>query len=213
VRSNIRSDRHIDAVIFDLGGVLLDWNPRHLYRKLFTDTGQMEWFLREICTAKWHDAHDRGDVTADSCAELAIRFPEWSDLIWAWSARSEEMVAGSIAPSVDLLHDLKISGMRCYALTNMEAETYPLRLRRFPFLSWFDGTVVSGNERMAKPDREIFTLLLERFALKASTTLMIDDTLENLAVAEHVGLQTLHFHSPQELKNRLESLSLLQSHP
>jgi 2-haloacid dehalogenase len=213
VRSNIVPACRIDAVIFDLGGVLLDWNPRHLYRKLFADAGQMERFLGEICTPQWHDAHDRGVATADSCAELATRFPEWSDLIWAWSARSEEMVAGPIAPSVDLLRNLKIGGMPCYALTNMEAETYPLRLRRFPFLSWFDGTVVSGHEGMAKPDREIFVLLLDRFALKASTTLMIDDTLENLTVAEQVGLQTFHFHSPQGLKDRLESLSLLPPHP
>jgi 2-haloacid dehalogenase len=209
VSSHIPPDRRIDAVVFDLGGVLLDWNPRHLYRKLFTDADQMECFLREICTTRWHDAHDRGVPTANSCADLATRYPEWSDLIWAWSTRSEEMVAGPIAASVDVLHDLKISGTPCYALTNMEAETYPLRRQRFRFLRWFDGTIVSGNVGIAKPDMEIFVLLLDRFALKASTTLMIDDSLENLAVAERVGLQTLHFHSPEQLKNGLESLSLL----
>ncbi len=171
----------------------------------------MERFLGEICTTTWHDAHDRGVPAANSCAELATRYPEWSDLIWAWSERSEEMVAGAIGPSVDILHDLKLGGTACYALTNMEAETYPLRLQRFPFLSWFEGTVVSGNEGIAKPDKEIFALLLDRFALEASSTLMIDDRLDNLSAAEEVGLQTLHFQSPQQLKDRLESLSLLRS--
>ena len=150
----------IDAVVFDLGGVLLDWDPRHLYRKLFADDAAMECFLGELCTPEWHHAHDRGVSTAESCAALALRHPRFSQLIWAWSERSEEMVAGDIPGSVDVLRDVKRTGLPCYALTNMEAETYPLRRERFPFLGWFDGTVVSGREGVCKPDPEIFLRLL-----------------------------------------------------
>ena len=136
-----------------MGGVLLDWDPRHLYRKLFADEAEMEWFLAEICSPAWHAPHDRGVSTAASCAELASRHPQFSELIWAWSTRSEEMIGGVDAGSVEVLRAVRETGMPCYALTNMEAETYPLRLERFPFLGWFDGTVVSGREGVAKPER------------------------------------------------------------
>jgi len=210
VSSHTEVDRHIDAVVFDLGGVLLDWDPRNLYRKLFADEERMEFFLREVCTPQWHDAHDRGVPTAASCAELATRYPEWASLISAWAERGEEMVAGPIEASVDVLRDLEASGLPRYALTNMEAETYPLRLQRFEFLGWFDGTVVSGLEGIAKPDPEIFLRLLDRFGLTGSRTLMIDDRLENLVVAEQLGMPTIHFHSSQQLRDRLESLWLLR---
>jgi len=210
VSSHTEVDRHIDAVVFDLGGVLLDWDPRNLYRKLFADEERMEFFLREVCTPQWHDAHDRGVPTAASCAELATRYPEWASLIAAWAERGEEMVAGPIEASVDVLRDLEASGLPRYALTNMEAETYPLRLQRFEFLGWFDGTVVSGLEGIAKPDPEIFLRLLDLFGLTGSRTLMIDDRLENLVVAEQLGMPTIHFHSSQQLRDRLESLWLLR---
>ena len=203
-------DRTIDAVVFDLGGVLLEWDPRHLYRKLFSDEERMEFFLREVCTPEWHDPHDRGVPTKASCAALAARYPEWSSLIAAWGERSEEMVSGPIEASVEVLRDLTMSGLPCYALTNMEAETYPLRLQRFDFLGWFAGTVVSGYEGIAKPDAEIFLRLLDRFGLTASRTLMIDDRPENLAQAEQLGMLTLHFRTSDQLRDRLESLQLLR---
>jgi 2-haloacid dehalogenase len=133
-------------------------------------------------------------------------------MIWAWADRGEEMIAGPIEATVDILSELKSSGMRCYALTNMEAETYPLRLERFEFLSWFDGTVVSGFEKIAKPDSEIFVRLLERFGLVATNTLMIDDRPENLESAQRLGLVPLLFRSPGQLRVQLESMSLLSNH-
>jgi 2-haloacid dehalogenase len=209
VCSHNENKLRIEAVVFDLGGVLLNWDPRHLYRKLFTDETQMDYFLKEICNPAWHDAHDRGVPTASSCADLATRHPEWAEQIRAWGERSEEMVAGSYQPSVDVLHDLKLTGLPCYALTNMEAETYPLRVQRFEFLQWFDGTVVSGNEGIAKPDPEIFIRMLARYDFVAASTLMIDDKLENLAVAKQLGMVTHHFHSAQQLRDCLASLLLL----
>src|SRR6516162_8694062 len=140
----VSTTRSIDAIVFDIGCVLLDWDPRYLYRKLFDEEAQMNRFLAEVCTMEWHDAHDRGKPAEVSCAELAASHPEHEELIWAWTRRSEEMVAGPIPESVEVLRDLRTAGVRCYALTNMEVETYPLRLERFSFLRWFDGTVVSG---------------------------------------------------------------------
>jgi 2-haloacid dehalogenase len=169
----------------------------------------MEQFLAEICTPAWHAPHDRGVSTAASCAELAARHPEFSELIWAWSDRSEEMVGGVDAGSVEVLRSVRETGLPCYALTNMEAETYPLRLERFPFLSWFDGTVVSGREGMAKPEPAIFKLMLDRFGLVPETTLMIDDTEENLEAASRLGIRTILFRSSGQLRVDLEAAGVL----
>jgi 2-haloacid dehalogenase len=199
----------VEAVVFDVGGVLLDWNPRHLYRKLFADEAEMERFLAEICSPAWHAPHDRGVSTAASCAELSARHPQFSELIWAWSTRSEEMIGGVDAGSVEVLRTVRETGIPCYALTNMEAETYPLRLKRFPFLGWFDGTVVSGREGVAKPDPAVFMRLLDRFGLSPRTTLMIDDTKENLESASTLGMQTALFRSSRQLRTELTAAGVL----
>lgn len=196
-------------MIFDVGGVFLDWNPRHLYRKLFADEEAMELFLTEICSPAWHAPHDRGVSTAASCAELAAEHPQFAELIWAWSTRSDEMIGGVDAGSVEVLRAVKETGMRCYALTNMEAETYPIRLERFPFLGWFDGTVVSGLEGVAKPEAAICTRLIDRFGLTPSTTLMVDDTKENLEAARTLGIQTIQFLSSSQLRAAFESAGIL----
>jgi 2-haloacid dehalogenase len=203
----------IEAVVFDLGGVLLDWDPRHLYRKLFSNREEMEWFLAEICSPAWHAAHDRGVSTAASCAQLASRHPEFAEFIWAWSERSEEMIGGVVAGSVEVLRAVRETALPCYALTNMEAETYPRRLRRFGFLSWFDGTVVSGLEGVAKPEPAIFCRLLDRFGLTPGTTLMIDDTHENLEAASEFGIQTILFCSSCQLRAELEVVGVLAGSP
>ena len=203
------SHRLIDAVVFDIGGVLLDWDPRHLYRKLFDDEEAMERFLAELCTLEWHAAHDRGVPVARSCAELAAAHPEYAELIHAWGRRSEEMIAGPIDGTVEILRELKTAGIPCYALTNMEAETYPLRLERFGFMRWFDGTVVSSHEGVVKPEPEIFSRLLARFALHPQRTLMIDDSARNLETAASFGMKTLRFESPAQLRDRLVDLGAL----
>jgi 2-haloacid dehalogenase len=203
----------VEAVVFDVGGVLLDWNPRHLYRKLFGDEAEMERFLDQVCSPAWHASHDRGASTEASCAELAGRHPEFSELIWAWSTRSEEMIGGVDAGSVEILRAVKETGLPCYALTNMEAETYPRRLERFPFLGWFDGTVVSGRERLAKPEPAIFLRLLDRFALTPGTTLMIDDTKDNLDAAARLGIQTVLYRSSHQLRRELEAAGVLHHAP
>lgn len=201
--------RSIAAVVFDIGGVLLDWDPRHLYRKLFDDEEEMNRFLQEVCTLEWHDAHDRGKPADLSCAELAAAHPEQGELIWAWTRRSEEMIGGPIEDAVEVLRDLKAAGVPCYALTNMEVWTYPQRVERFPFLRWFDGSVVSGYEGVAKPDVEIFELLLQRFELTAASTLLIDDSPRNVRAALSLGMQAVEFRSGAELRRLLEEAGLL----
>jgi 2-haloacid dehalogenase len=204
----------VTAVVFDIGGVLLDWDPRYLYRKLFAgDEPSMERFLSQVCTPEWHEPHDRGESTAESCARLAAVHPELAAEIWAWMTRGEEMVAGAFEDTVAILTELAGAGTPCYALSNMEAETFPLRFERFAFFGLFDGIVISGLERLAKPDREIFELLLDRFGLDAGTTLFIDDNIVNLAAASALGLATVHYRSSEGLRSSLRALDLLPGGP
>jgi 2-haloacid dehalogenase len=204
----------IEAVVFDIGGVLLDWDPRHLYRKVFGgDDAAMELFLGRICTPAWHEPHDRGASTAESCAVLAREHPEQADEIWAWLTRGEEMVAGSFEDTVEILSELTRSGTACYALSNMEAETFPLRFERFAFFGQFDGIVISGLEGVAKPDRAIFEILLERFELDARATVFVDDNAANLPPAAALGMATVHHRSAEGLRRSLRSLGLLAAGP
>lgn len=201
----------IEAVVFDIGGVLLDWDPRYLYRQLFDDEGEMERFLDEICTLEWHQAHDRGTPFEVSCRELAALHPEYAEEIQAWGRRSEEMVGGPIEGAVEILRRLKAAGVRCYALTNMETETYPQRVERFPFMRWFDGAVVSGFEGVVKPEREVFELLLERFELTPERTLFVDDSPRNVRAARELGIQAVVFTTPAEFARLLSELGLLKA--
>jgi 2-haloacid dehalogenase len=203
------SNGRIDAVIFDIGGVLLDWNPRYLYRKLIDDEAAMERFLSEVCTLEWHEDNDRGVPFEVTCARLAAEHPEDSELIWAWGRRTEEMVGGPIEGTVEILRELKDQGVRLYALTNMEAHTYPLRRERFEFLRWFEGTVVSSDEGIVKPDPRIFLLLLERYGLDTASTLLIDDSARNVKAARALGMPTVHFRSPEALRQALEETGVL----
>jgi 2-haloacid dehalogenase len=197
-----------DTVIFDLGGVLLDWNPEYLYSQLFEDQTEMEEFLATICTRDWHKAHDLGVDTHQSCLELARKHPAHTNMIMAWSTRGEEMISGQIEGTVEILAELRAAGVACYALSNMEPDRYLLRLERFPFMRWFDGCVISGQEAVAKPDRKIFEILLERFGLDPAGTVFIDDTAPNVAAAGELGLVGLRFESPERLRADLKNLGL-----
>jgi 2-haloacid dehalogenase len=203
------SNGSIDAVIFDIGGVLLDWNPRYLYRKLMDDKAEMEHFLSEVCTMEWHEDNDRGIPFEVTCARLAAQHPEYAGLIWAWGERTEEMLGGPIEGTVEILRELRDRGVRLYALTNMETHTYPVRRERFDFLRWFEGTVVSSEVGIVKPDPRIFLLLLERYGLEAGSTLLIDDSARNIAAARALGMPTVHFQSPESLRQALEAAGLL----
>ncbi len=200
--------REIDAVVFDLGGVLLDWNPRYLYGQLFDDPAEMGDFLARICTSDWHRAHDLGVDTTTSCERLAREHPRYADLIMAWAHRGEEMVRGQIDGTVEILAELRSGGLPCFALSNMEPDRYVLRRDRFPFMRWFDGAVISGIEGVAKPDRQIFEILLERHDLAPGRTAFIDDSPGNVAAAQDLGIAALRFSSPEHLRRDLRGLGL-----
>lgn len=198
----------IKAVVFDLGGVLLDWDPRHLYRKLIADPAQMTAFLGEICTPGWHLAHDLGADTEQSCRELAAAHPDVADLIMAWSERSEEMIAGQLDEAVAVLAEVKSAGLQCLALSNMEPDKFLLRQARFPFFGYFDGCVISGDEGVAKPDRKIFEVLLARYDLEPAGTAFIDDLAANVAVARELGIAAIQYRTAGRLRGQLRGLGV-----
>jgi 2-haloacid dehalogenase len=200
--------QRIDAIVFDLGGVLLDWDPRYLYRGLFTGEQEMEQFLAEICTSEWHRDHDLGVDIARSCEQLARLHPQHRQLIMAWAERSEEMIAGQFGETVELLGALKAAGMPCFALSNMERETYAVRRERFAFMSWFDGIVISGHEGSAKPDRRIFEILLQRYGLDPHRCVFIDDAAPNVETARELGMTGLLYRSAGQLRADLEDLGV-----
>jgi len=198
----------IDSVIFDVGNVLLDWDPRHLYRKLFADQDRMEWFLANICTPTWNVEQDRGRSFVEAVAELAARHPQWEREIRAFDERWDETVAGEIAGSVALLRSLK-GKVALYAITNFSREKYALSLERFPFLNEFDGVVVSGHEGLLKPDLAIYRLFLERYGCEAKRCLFIDDSQRNVDAAREIGMHAIRFRGTVELAVELAGFGLL----
>jgi 2-haloacid dehalogenase len=196
--------------VFDLGGVLIDWNPRYLYRKLFgADEAAMEDFLGTICTQDWNERQDGGRSFAEAAALLVDRHPDKAELIEAFGRRFDEMMAGPIEGTVDILAELRERGTPLYALTNWSAETFPHAERRFDFLTWFRGIVVSGHERVIKPDPRIFRILLERHDIAPDSAVYIDDNPKNAAAATALGLHGIHFTSPDALRRELGQLGLL----
>lgn len=198
----------ISAVAFDLGGVLIDWNPRHLYRKLFADPAEMEDFLDRICTSDWHRQHDLGADITSSCERLAARHPAYRDMIMAWAERGEEMAAGQYDQMVCLLAEVKAAGLRCFALSNMETQPFAIRLARFPFMSWFDGHVISGLEGVAKPDPRIFQILLDRYGLAPEETAFTDDSPSNVEAARVLGINAVQYAGAQQFRHELRALGI-----
>jgi 2-haloacid dehalogenase len=198
----------IKAVVFDLGGVLLDWDPRHLYKKLIADPAEMADFLGQICTPRWHLAHDLGADTEQSCRELAATHPDRADLIMAWSKRSEEMIAGQLDDAIAVLADVKATGLQCLALSNMESDKFLLRRARYPFFGHLDGWVISGNEGVAKPDRKIFEILVARYDLEPAATVFVDDLAANVAVARELGMVAVQYFTADRLRRELRALGM-----
>ncbi len=198
------------AVVFDVGGVLIDWNPRHLYRRLFDgDERAMEAFLARVCTPAWNLAQDAGRPFADGVAELVARFPAEAELIAAYDARWEEMVAGAIEGTVAILQALAARGVPLYALTNFSTEKFALCRARFAFLDAFAGIVVSGAIGVVKPDRAIYDHLVGVFGLDRGRCLFVDDSAANVEGARAAGLEAIRFVSPDRLRRDLAARGLL----
>ena len=199
----------INTIIFDLGGVLIDWNPRNLYRKIFDDEKEMEFFLREITTPLWNELQDGGRPLQEATDWLVARHVGYEKEIRAYYGRWTEMLNGPIQATVDILERLiQQNKYPIYALTNWSHETFPIAQERFEFLKWFKAILVSGIEKMKKPDREIFELMLTRYQIKASETVFIDDSLRNIEGAKAVGLQTIHFQSSNQLAEELKKMGI-----
>jgi len=193
----------ISAVVFDVGGVLVDWDPRYLYRSMIPDEAQMELFLAEVCTTQWHAQHDLGVSYQDTIPVLVQAHPEWADEIRAWSERFLEMYGGIFDGTVALLEDLHRRQVRLVASTNWGAESWALAKARYEFLGWFDGALVSGEVGIAKPDPAFFDLLVQTFGLDPPSTLYIEDNLTNLGAAAERGFVTHPFVSPAALADEL----------
>lgn len=200
-----------DVVIFDLGGVLIDWNPRNLYRRFFgADEAAMEEFLATVCTTEWNERQDAGRSFAEAEAEAIAAHPDKAELITAWARHFDEMIPGAIAGSVVVLGELRARGVPLYALSNWSAETFPPQRIRFDFLSWFGGIVLSGEEGLIKPDPRIYRTLLARHDVEPSRAVYIDDVAGNAAAATALGIHGVHFTSPAQLRIELVGLGLLE---
>jgi 2-haloacid dehalogenase len=195
----------INTIIFDLGGVLIDWNPRYLYRKIFKTEEEVTWFLDNICTSEWNDEQDGGRSFEEATRELIRKHPEFEEPITAWYGRWQETISGPIDGTVKILKEIKESQkFRLYALTNWSAETFPWALNNFDFLHWFEGIVVSGVEKTRKPRPEFYQILFNRYNVNPRESIFIDDNIKNIEGANALGLNTISFKSPDQLYRELQ---------
>ena len=202
--------KNIKNIIFDLGGVLIDWNPEYMYRKLISDEEKRKWFLNTVCTADWNERQDGGRLIKEANEELIEQYPAYKEWILAYYDRWEEMLNGPIQGTVEIFKKIKEKKKHnIYALTNWSAETFPKALQIFDFLHWFDGRVVSGEEMTRKPFRDIYEIILTRFNLEPETTLFIDDNLKNIIAAKELGIHCIHFQSPEKLHLELLNEAIL----
>lgn len=197
----------IQQIVFDFGGVLVDWNPRHLYKDVFADTATMEYFLENICTEDWNLEQDRGRPLAEGTRLLQDQFPEYQEEIGLFYGEWPKMLKADIPQHVAMLKQLK-KNYPVYGLTNWSAETFPIALERFSFFSEFDGIVVSGEEKMIKPDKAFFQLLLDRYRLRATETLFIDDNAKNIRAAIEMGFTTIHIQDNTNLQEEIRQMGL-----
>lgn len=194
-------------IIFDFGGVLIDWDPRYLYRNIFNDEIKMEFFLKEICSPEWNLKQDAGRSFKEATEELAKQFPQYKKEILKYDSSWIKMIGGAIEKNVGLLNDLK-DKYHLFGLTNWSAETFPKTYNQYPFFKVFEGIVVSGIEKIVKPDAQIYKLLLNRYKLVAEESLFIDDNEANIKAANKLGFKTIHLKEDVNLKNELQKLGI-----
>lgn len=198
----------IDTIIFDFGGVLVDWNPRYVYHDYFRDDEKMEWFLENICTDPWNIEQDRGRLLSEATELLVALHPDWEKEIRMYYGEWETMLKDAIHGTVKILYELN-EKYKIYGLTNWSAETFPIALERFEFFEVFDGILVSGKEKLIKPDRKIFELMMSKFHLKPENSLFIDDNAKNVEASRAFGIETIHFQNPEDLRVKLVEMKIL----
>ncbi|WP_298238334.1 HAD family phosphatase [uncultured Algibacter sp.] len=202
--------KKIDTIIFDLGGVLIDWNPEYVFLDVFNGNREkMQWFFDNICTSDWNENQDAGYPIAKATEERVLLFPEYEKEIRMFYGRWVEMLGDAISDTVNILkYFIDSSNYKVVALTNWSAETFPIALKRFEFLQWFEGILVSGEENTRKPFDEIYNLTLERFNIKAENAIFIDDNLRNIEAANNLGINGIQFKSPKQLIQDLKAFNI-----
>ncbi|MFN5333998.1 MAG: HAD family hydrolase [Bacteroidota bacterium] len=197
----------LQTIIYDLGGVLIDWNPMYVYENYFDTKEDLDFFFAHICTAEWNEEQDGGRTIEEANLRLITEYPEWEKAIKDYYGRWPEMIKGSIKESVNLLSGIKASNhFKLYALTNWSAETFPLAKERFEFLSWFDGILVSGEEKTRKPFDDFYMKLLTKYGIEKNTTVFIDDNLRNVEAARKLGIPSIHFKETASLHHELKKI-------
>src|SRR5580658_831616 len=200
----------IDTLVFDLGGVLIDWNPEYLYNKIFPNEEERRWFLSTICTPVWNEEQDGGRSLAEGTEQLVRQYPAHEASIRAYYDRWQEMLGGPIHETVEIFRELKFkTRLKLYALTNWSAETFPVALELYDFLHWFDGRLVSGEEKVRKPFPVIYRLLIERFGIHPERAIYVDDNIRNVMPARDLGFVGIHFRTPQLFREELQGLGVL----
>lgn len=200
----------INTIIFDLGGVLIDWNPEYLFLEAFHgDREKMEWFLNNICTMDWNENQDEGYPISKATEELVLKHPEYEDYIRMYYGEWETMLGGTIKGSLKVLEKLiKNNSYKVIALTNWSNETFPIAKKRFDFLNWFEGVVVSGDEKVRKPSKKIFEIALSRYNIIPEQSIFIDDNFRNITAAEAIGINGIHFKDPDQLIKELQTYNI-----
>lgn len=196
----------IKTVIFDFGGVLVDWNPHYLYDPYFGSREKADWFLTHICNSAWNVQMDGGKPFAEGIAELVAQYPEWEKEIRMYRSEWLKMMGGQISGMQAVVEDLKAKGYHVYGLTNWAADTFALVRDTYPVFALLDGIVVSGEEKVAKPDPHIFRILLQRYHVNPSEAVFVDDNMPNIEAAHALGLHTILFQSSEQLRKELKSL-------
>lgn len=200
----------IQTVIFDLGGVLIDWDPRYVFRDVFDTEAEVSWFLENICTSEWNAQQDGGRSLQVATDLLVSQHPTWEPQIRLFYDRWVEMLGGPIQPTVDLLAELLAQkSHRVLALTNWSGETFPIAQKMYDFLGWFEGILVSGDENLKKPDPRIYELMLSRFDIDPATAVFLDDSPKNVTGAESVGITGIHFQSADQLRGEFQRLGIM----
>lgn len=204
------TSQKITTIIFDFGGVLVDWNPRNMYQQYFPDQPQaMEDFLNEINFMEWNAQQDKGRTFTEGAAILSKEFPQYKKLIHAYYENWEKSIVGQINESVEILVSLKDKGYPVYGLSNWSAETFPIARKKYPVFELLDDYVLSGDVNLIKPGPEIFEYFLNKFGRTAQECLFIDDSEPNIITAKNLGFDVIHFTSPAQLKNELSARHLL----
>lgn len=200
-----------NTIIFDLGGVLIDWNPQYVFDETYFDSlDKRDYFFQKICTSDWNEEQDAGRSIVLATQLLIAEHPEWEAAIRDFYGRWTDMLGGPIEGTVDIFREIKDKAQhRTYALTNWQANLFDIALVRYDFLHWFDGRVVSGEEKTRKPFPEFYKRLLHRYNVAPSEALFIDDNLRNVKAAEDLGIASIHFQSPDQLRDQLRELKVL----